>query len=111
MKKLNAILLISTIVIYALTVIAVVHHGWNWPAVAMHDLMALNWRTQFDFDFIIYLLIFAWWVVWREGGNLRAYGLGVLSVFLGGMFGFPYLIHAIYKASGRPRDVLLGAHA
>lgn len=29
---------------------------------------------------------------------------------MGGMFGFPYLLHATYKASGDAKKILLGVH-
>jgi hypothetical protein len=104
-------LVTSTIAIYTLTVIAIMSQGWNWPAVAINDLLALDWRTQFDFDFIIHLLLLAAWVVWREGANAKAYLFGFLSVITGGMFSFPYIIFATYKAKAQPRALLLGVHA
>ena len=110
MKALKILLTVSSLVIYTLTAIAIVAHGWNWPVIAINDLLALNWRTQFDFDFIIHLLLLASWVIWREGANARAYLFGFLSIVLGGMFSFPYIIYAIYKASGKPRALLLGVH-
>jgi hypothetical protein len=36
---------------------------------------------------------------------------GFLSIIMGGMFGFPYLLYATYKASGDPAAILLGVHA
>ena len=111
MNALKSLLIVSTLVIYALTVFATIAQGWNWPAIAINDLLALNWRTQFDFDFIIHLLLLATWVVWREGTNARAYLFGFLSIVMGGMFSFPYIIYATYKASGKPRSLLLGVHA
>ena len=105
------LLALSTGGIYVLTAIAITAQGSNWPAVAIHDLLALNWRTQFDFDFIIHLLMLATWVVWREGANAKAYLFGFLSIVMGGMFSFPYLIYAMYQVKGNPRALLLGIHA
>lgn len=98
----------STLAIYALTVVAVTSHGPNWPAVAVGDLLALDWRSQFNTDFILYLVLFAGWIAWREGGTARGYALGALSIVMGGMFSFPYLLRASYLANGDPRGVLLG---
>lgn len=111
MNAIRILLVVATVGIYALTVTAIMAQGWNWPAVAINDLLALNWRSQFDFDFVVHLLLLACWVVWREGANAKAYVFGVLSVVMGGMFSFPYLIHATYKAKARPRALLLGVHA
>ena len=110
MRNFKILLTLSTFGIYALTLIAISSQGWNWPAVAINDLLSLNWRTQFDFDFIIHLIILATWVVWREGGNSRAYIFGFLSIIMGGMFSFPYLVHTIYQVKGNPQALLLGVH-
>ena len=111
MTKLRIFLATSTVLIYAVTVIASVKDGVNWPAVAINDLMALNWRSQFDTDFLVYLLLGATWIAWREGGTTKGYLFGFLSVFLGGMFSFPYLLISSYQAGGDPRGILLGVHA
>lgn len=111
MNTLKLFLAISTIAIYTLTVTAIVSYGWNWPAIAINDLLALNWRTQFDFDFIVHLLIMASWVAWREGANIRGYVFALLSIVMGGMFSFPYIIYAAYHAKGDIRALLLGVKA
>jgi len=105
---LRMFLLVSSVAIYSLTYFAVAAQGINWPAIALADIIALNWRTQFDIDFIIHLLLLALWISWREGFSLRGHIFGLLSIVLGGMFSFPYLIHATYLAKGDPKGVLLG---
>jgi len=111
MNAIRVLLVISTIAIYSLTAIASLAQGLNWPGVAIADLMALGWRGQFDFDFIVHLLLLATWVVWREGANSRAYLFGFLSIIMGGMFSFPYILYATYKARAQPRELLLGVNA
>lgn len=111
MNGLKILLAVSTIAIYAFTVAAIMSQGWNWPAVALTDLLALNWRSQFNFDFIVHLLLLATWVVWREGANVKAFLYGFLSIVMGGMFSFPYLVYALVKVKGEPRAFLLGVHA
>jgi len=111
MKYLQVFLIISTFLIYAATVIAVTYHGFNWPAVAIQDLAALNWRSQFDTDFVIYLLLGSTWISWREGFTAKGHAFGFLNVFLGGMFGFPYLFFASIHANGDPTRILLGVYA
>lgn len=111
MTYFRVFLLISTVLIYAMTIIAVGYHGFNWPAVAIQDLADLNWRSQFDTDFIIYLLIGSTWISWREGFTAKGHTFGFLNVFLGGMFGFPYLLYASLQANGNPTRILLGVHA
>jgi hypothetical protein len=79
--------------------------------VAIGDLLEFGWRAQFDFDFIIHLLLLATWVTWREGGNPRAYLFGFLSIVMGGMFSFPYLLYVTLKAKGNVEAILLGVHS
>ena len=73
--------------------------------------MALNWRSQFNFDFIIYLILSSGWVVWREGETAKAYLYGFLNIFLGGIFGFPFLLLISFQANGDLRKILLGVGA
>ncbi len=108
MVVLRGFLVASTILIYLMTLAASASHGIDWPAVALADLAAMNWRSQFNTDFIIYLVLFASWVVWREGGTPKAYLFGFSSVVLGGMFSFPYLLLATHRSEGDLRRVLLG---
>lgn len=108
MTTLRYFLLVSTVVIYWITFIAVTTQGINWPAVALADIIALNWRSQFNIDFIIHLLLLASWVVWRERFTFKGYVFGFLSIFMGGMFSFPYILYATYVANGDVKQILLG---
>ena len=108
MTALRLFLLVSTVVIYLFTYLAIASHGINWPAVAVGDIVSLNWRSQFDIDFVIHLLLLASWISWREGFSLKGHFFGFLSIVMGGMFSFPYLIYATYLANGDPRGILLG---
>ncbi|MEL6127433.1 MAG: hypothetical protein AAFR57_13730 [Pseudomonadota bacterium] len=60
---------------------------------------------------MIYLILTSTWIVWREGATAKAYVYGFLNIFLGGMFGFPYLLIASYRANGDVRKILLGVNA
>ena len=111
MKILRIFLVVATVAIYALTLIATVKGGLNWPAVAISDLLELSWRSQFNTDFLVHLFLLATWVVWREGATLKAYVYGFLSIVLGGMFSFPYIVYATYKAHAEPKALLLGVRA
>jgi len=111
MNGLRLFLFVSTIIIYAVTIVAALSYGINWPAVYFSVLIQGNWRSQFNADFLIHLFLLATWVAWREGFTIRGYVFGFLSIFMGGMFGFPYILYATYKANGDPRGILLGIHA
>ena len=102
---------VSTLVIFTITILVVMAKGINWPAVFFGDLVAMDWRSQFNADFLIHLILLATWISWREGFGAKGYFFGFLSIFMGGMFGFPYILLATYKAGGDPRKMLLGIHA
>lgn len=111
MNILRVFLALSTFAIYIITIIASVNNGMNWPAVAVGDLLKLDWRSQFDTDFLVHLLLLATWVIWREGANARGYVFGFLSIVMGGMFSFPYILYATFRAQGETKALLLGVHA
>ena len=65
---------------------------------------------QFNVDFLIHLLLLATWIVWRENWTQRGYIFGFLSIIMGGMFGFLYILYAVNTAKGDPKRILLGQH-
>ncbi|MDG3087470.1 hypothetical protein P7F88_15920 [Vibrio hannami] len=99
MKFFRYLLVLSTVIIYVFTIIAVNGYGFNWPSVAVNDLLSMNWRSQFDIDFLIHLFLLASWVVWREGATVKAYVFGFLSIVMGGMFSFPYIAYLSIQAN------------
>ena len=109
MTALRCFLLVSTVAIFLLTFVVVASYGVNWPAIAVGDILALNWRSQFNTDFVIHLLLLATWISWREGFTAKGYMFGFLSIVMGGMFGVPYILYATYVAKGDPKQLLLGS--
>jgi len=104
-------LIVSTVLIFAVSIYVVATEGINWPVIFFGDIVSFDWRSQFNVDFLMHLLLLATWITWRENFTIKGYLFGFLSIFLGGMFGFPYLLYAIYQAGGDPKLVLLGVHA
>ncbi len=101
-------LIFSSVVIFVITFIVLTANGVNWPSVFFGDILDLNWRSQFNVDFLIHLFLLATWIAWREGFTPKSYIFGFLSIFLGGMFGFLYILYATYQTNGDPRALLLG---
>jgi len=108
MSLLRLFLIVSAVLIFTITLVAINANGFNWPSVFFGDVLALNWRTQFNIDFLIHLILLATWIVWRERFTVKGYLFGFLSIFMGGMFGFLYILYASYKAKGDPRKLLMG---
>ena len=111
MNALRIYLMTATAIIFTLSIYVVVTQGLNWPVVYFGDIVEFDWRAQFNVDFAIHLILLAIWISWREGFTSKGNLFGFLSIFMGGMFGFPYLLHATYKAQGHPQRILLGVHA
>lgn len=111
MKKVSYFLIASTVIIYGVTVLAIQKAGFNWPIFYFGDMLKLDWRSQFNTDFLIHLLLLASWISWREGFTVKGHVFGFLSIIMGGMFGFPYILVAIYRAKGNPQKLLLGVHS
>ena len=93
-----------------MTVLTVLAYGFNWPAVYFGDLVQLDWRSQFNTDLVIHIILLAVWVAWREKFALKGLVCGFFCIFWGGMFGFPYLLYIAYQAKGNPKQMLLGVH-
>ena len=111
MHGLRICLIISTVIIFTVTYIALVGHGPLWPKTFFGDLLAGNWRSQFNTDLVIHLALIGWWVAWREGFGAKGYIFGVFCVLWGGMFTFPYLLYAIIQSRAEPARIFLGVNA
>lgn len=111
MTVLKIALIAFTVIIFAVTFGAVADSGFNWPRVFVTDLLAINWRSQFNTDLVIHLGLMGVWAGWREGGGLKGGVCGVFCVIWGGMFTFPYLLVAIAKSRGDMGELFLGVHA
>ncbi|MBD2570393.1 hypothetical protein [Anabaena lutea] len=110
MTLLRAFLVVSTLLIFTVSIYAIVTRGINFPAVYFGDLLKLDWRAQFNTDLLIFLCLTAIWVTWREGFTPKGFLFGFLCPSVGAMFVCPYLLLATYKANGDPKELLLGVH-
>ena len=110
MTILRGFLAFSWLLIMGVTLYAVSQLGFNWPAVFFSDLFGNEWRSQFNTDFLIHLFLLCGWVYWREESKLKGAVYGFLSIFMGGMFGFAYLLFHTYKSKGNMKALLLGSH-
>lgn len=109
MPLLRLVLAASTAAIFGATLAAIAHAGYNWPAVFLGDLLAGNWRSQFNTDLVIHLALIGVWVAWREAWSAKGLVFGVFCVIWGGMFTFPYVLVESYRARGDTVRILLGA--
>ncbi len=109
MTLLRMLLVLAWIVIMASSIYAASQLGFNWPKIYFGDIVGNPWRSQFNTDFLIHLFLLCGWIYWREESKVKGAVYGFLSIIMGGMFGFAYLLHATYAAKGDMRALLLGA--
>lgn len=108
MTLLKLFLILSSVLIFAITIFVVSANGINWPAIFFGDVLEISWRSQFNVDFLIHLFLLATWITWRENFTAKGYFFGFLSIFLGGMFGFLYILYASFQAKGDAKSLLVG---
>lgn len=108
MAILKSILAVFTVLIFTLTILPTMDVGFIWPKYFFSDLMQLNWRAQFNADFLMHLLLLGTWAWWREGGGVRGWIIGFLCVVWGGMFTFPYFIYLIVRNQASMTNIFLG---
>jgi len=108
--KLKLFLFLSWTLMIVVTWKAINSLGINWPSVFFGDILNHPWRAQFNIDFLIHLILFASWVVWRERSKVTGAICGFLCVFGGGLFGFLYLLFIGFQSKGNTKEFFLGAH-
>ncbi|MEM7379083.1 MAG: hypothetical protein AAF460_16475 [Pseudomonadota bacterium] len=97
--------------VFVYTLLVVPTHGTALVPVFVSDLLALNWRGQFNLDFACYLVLSALWVAWRGGFSRAALVLAALASVGGMLFFTPYLLVATVRSRGDAALLLLGVHA
>ena len=110
MTSLRISLVVFTLIIFAVTIVVVAGHGILRPITFFSDLIALNWRSQFNADLLMHLFLMGCWIGWREGFGLKGCTFWFLSPLLGGMFTFPYVLVISYQARGNMSEILLGVN-
>jgi hypothetical protein len=108
MRALQAYLIAGWLLLFALTVRAVMALGLAGGEVFLSDF-AQPWRAQFNTDFTLYALPITAWVFWREASWLTGL-LCALGTLAGGVFTLRYLLVASVRARGDLRCLLLGRH-
>jgi len=108
--NLKIYLVLAWLIIVGITIYAVSTLGPNFLQFFFGDMLTNGWRMQFNVDFAIHLILFAFWIFWREESRTTGVICAAL-VALGGFFTCLYLLHRFQKADGSIRGLLLGRHA
>lgn len=72
------------------------------------ELFAVNWSGQFNLDFAGYLMLSAFWIVWRHRFSTRGVILAACAGFGGLLIFAPYLLYQMGQSNGSVSNLLLG---
>lgn len=108
MTLFRSFLVLFMLALGAYTLWVVMAHGANLFAVFFGDIFAITWAGQFNFDFSGFLLLSAFWTLWRNDFTGLGILLGILALFLGMMFLTTYLLYLSFHTSGNIPVMLLG---
>ncbi len=96
------------VAIAAYTAVTVANHGLGLFSVFINDMLAMAWPGQFNFDFMCFLALSAFWVSWRHGFSPAGLALGVVAFFGGAFFLSAYLLWASFNVDGDVAALLMG---
>lgn len=108
MNAFRLLLVLIWTVITAVTVVVISNHGLNLFPVFFGDIRAMDWRGQFNVDFMSYLALSAFWLMWRHKFSPAGLLLGVIGFFGGALFLSTYLLIVSYLVKGDVLALLLG---
>ena len=97
--------------ILAYTAVTISNHGLNLLPVFFGDMKEMAWPGQFNFDFMTFLALSAYWTAWRNQFSAKGLGLAVLAFFGGMLFLSAYLFILSFIANGSLVHVMIGDRA
>lgn len=105
---LNMLLLMQAIGLLVYTGMVGYQEGWSLFDVFLSNIKALNWSGQFNLDFLCYLLLSGWWIMWRHRFQPVYVFWGVVAMILGIVFFAPFLLRLLYLEKGDVKRMLIG---
>lgn len=61
-------------------------------------MLESTWQSHFNIDLLLFTLLFAAWVVYREKSLLVGIIIGLFSILFGGVFSFLYLLICVIRS-------------
>ena len=111
MNVFKVFLALCWLAIVFVTVQAFSQQGMIAGELFLSDIQALNWRAQFNVDFLAHLLLMGSWVAWRHRCSVGGIVLGLGCVLGGGLFSLFYIVLVTIKAKGDMQILLMGQRA
>ena len=104
----KTLLIVQTIGLLTYTLVAYQAKGADLFSVFIHNVTSLNWSGQFNLDFLCYLTLSGFWIMWRNKFTTKSIILGTLAMVLGIVLFAPYLFWLTNKENGDLKRVLIG---
>lgn len=104
----QTLLIVQTITLLAYTLFAFKTEGADLFGVFTNNILSLTWSGQFNLDFLCYLTLSGFWVMWRNKFTNQSILLGLAAMVLGIILFAPYLLWLTGKESGDLKRVLIG---
>ena len=105
---LKVLLIVQTIGLLLYTFFTIQTDGANLFKVVLNNVLSLNWSGQFNLDFLCYLTLSGFWIMWRNKFTSKSIFLGIFAMVLGIVMFAPYLLWLINKEQGNLKRVLIG---
>lgn len=105
---LKTLLIVQTIGLLTYTFFAFQTEGADLFSVFTHNLLSLNWSGQFNLDFLCYLMLSGFWIMWRNKFTDKSILLGLVAMVLGIVLFAPYLLWLTKKENGDIKRLLIG---
>jgi hypothetical protein len=102
------LLIVQTIGLLAYTFFAFQTEGADLFSVFTNNVLSLNWSGQFNLDFLCYLTLSGFWIMWRNKFTIKSVLLGLVAMVLGIVMFAPYLLWLTNKENGDIKRVLIG---
>lgn len=104
----KTLLIVQTIGLLIYTFYAFQSEGADLFGVFAKNVLSLNWSGQFNLDFLCYLTLSGFWIMWRNKFKTNSIFLGLVAMVLGIVMFAPYLIWLTTKENGNIKRVLVG---
>ena len=101
-------LILALAVLLVYTAIVIQNHGISLLSVFFGDIAAMTWPGQFNFDFMLMLMLSGLWVAWRNRFSGSGLVLALFAFFGGALFLALYLLYLLRSTEGDLKTVLLG---
>lgn len=95
------------IAIFAYTILTISNHGMGLIPIFFGDILVMGWPGQFNFDFMMFLLLSALWTVWRNKFTAKAFLLALFAATGGMLFLSVYLLYLSYHHEN-VRGIIIG---